>query len=111
MKLHIYLLLAILCVSCAAKKTTSGTKVKPKPSATAAAKSNSTAKAKTVTKPKTASSVATKSKSTAKAKTVTKPTPPKKPAPPVITKEDTTSTQKVLEVVPLASPDSDFKKP
>lgn len=109
MKIHIYILLAILSVGCAAKKTTSGTKVKPKPSATATAKNKSATKAKTITKSKASSSATARKKATTKAKTVTKKTPPK-PAPPVITKEETTSKQKVLETVPLAAPDSDFKK-
>ena len=85
MKLHLHILIATLFVACAPDKKATSTPVK------------STAKP--------SASVATTSKSTAK------PTQQKKPAPPVVTEEETTSTQKVLETVPLAAPDSDFKKP
>ncbi|MDB4520289.1 hypothetical protein N9118_12125 [Akkermansiaceae bacterium] len=94
MKIPIFILISALFVACAPadkKKTSAPVKSTVKPSASAATKSTTIAKTKPTTQ------------------TATKVAPQKKSVPPVITTEETTSTQKILETVPFAAPDSDFK--
>lgn len=96
MKICIYILVTSLLVACVPtdkQKSSSLVKSTTKVSSSASSNGANTAKTKATTK------------------MVPKTVPKKKLAPPIITNEETTSIQKVLETVPVAAPDADFKRP